>query len=417
MNHPKHVGDFSLLDPAVQRCPFEFYRHLRQESPVYWAEDIRCFIVSTYALAKTVFEDTATFSSRNVNRRIVNADAVERVQVLRASGYPRVPFLATNDPPTHSAYRHLSAKIFTSKRIFDMRKKVEPIVSELFEPFVANAGGDFMRDFAIPLPLMTVADLLGIPRDPETVAKYRLWSDATIGPLNGVISAEQEIGYAEDILEYQAFFIDIINDRIKRPREDLITEMINAEVPGEGRRMDMAELLSAIQQWLVAGGETTTYTLGSGMLLLAQRPELLEALRESDDRVKNFAEEVLRTQSPSQGLLRVVLKDTVLDGVQIPAGSLVSVRIGAANRDERVFADGEALDVCRANAKAHLSFGVGIHFCMGAPLARMELFSAFRRFAHSGLRIDVDEASGGFGYVPSLFFLALNRLHLKLARG
>jgi cytochrome P450 len=415
MNKEEIAGRFSLLDPAVQHCPYEFYRHLRKEAPVYWAGDIKCFIVSTYELAKQVFEDTATFSSRGVNRRIVNESAAEHIKALRASGYPPVPFLATNDPPTHTVYRQLSSKIFTPKRIFGMRKNVEPIVTELFDPFVAKGGGDFMREFAIPLPIMTVADFLGIPRDPAMVAKYRLWSDATIGPLNGVISPEQEIAFAEDILEYQAFFVDEINERIKRPRDDLITEMINAEVPGENRRMDMAELLSSIQQWLVAGGETTTYTLGSGMLLLAEQPELLEGLRQGEEQVRTFAEETLRTRSPSQGLLRQVLKDTVLDGVRMPAGSMVSVRIGSANRDERVFANAEEVDLCRGNAKSHLSFGVGIHFCMGAPLARMELFSAFQRFANSGLRIELDEAAGGYSYVPSLFFLALKQLHIRLS--
>jgi len=402
----------SFLDPAIQRCPYELYKKLRSEAPVYWAEEMKCFIVSSYALSRKVLGDPQVYSNLNALTRVANEEVADRIAAIRASGYPQVPFLATNDPPTHTGYRKLATGLFHARRIQSMKGNVESIIRGLFEPFIAKGGGEVMHEVAMPLPILVIADLLGIPRD--NVLKYREWSDAFVDPLNGLISAEREVECAEQMLEYQRYFAAIVEERRRFPTDDLISEMIVAEVPGEARTMDMPELLSCIQQFLVAGGETTTFTLGNGLLMMAQQPALIRELRQSDAKLESFVEELLRLRSPSQGLYRIVLQDTELAGVAIPKGSVVSVRIAAANRDETVFEDSEQLNLGRSTAKPHLAFGSGIHFCMGAPLARMELFAAFRRFVHAAERIEVDEPSGGFDYVPSVFFLALKHLHLKV---
>jgi cytochrome P450 len=187
--------------------------------------------------------------------------------------------------------------------------------------------------------------------------------------------------------------------------------MVHTPIPGEERTMNVPELLSAIQQFLVAGGETTTYALGNGMLIIAHDVGLAERLRGSDQRLQTFVEEVLRLRSPTQGIFRRVLKQAVLGGVEIPVGSFVNIRLAAANRDERIFDNPDELDIDRGNSARHLSFGSGIHTCMGAQLARIELMSTFRRFLdHSDVR--VNEAAGGYQYFPSTFFLGFEHLHL-----
>jgi cytochrome P450 len=179
--------------------------------------------------------------------------------------------------------------------------------------------------------------------------------------------------------------------------------------------MDIPELLSAIQQFLVAGGETTTYALGSGMLLLAQEPGLAEQLRNEPQRVQTFVDEVLRLRSPSQGIYRLTLQDAVLGGMAIPKGSFVNIRLAAGNRDDKIFANPDQLKTDRNNSARHLSFGSGIHTCMGAQLARMELASTFRHFLDRS-SVALDEAAGGSGYFPSTFFMGLDHLHLKLGQ-
>lgn len=405
------VTSQSFFDPEVQRYPFDLYRHLRREAPVFWSGELKCFVVTSYSLINDVIRDTDVYSSLGTQDLIVNEVAAERIRAIRAAGYPQVPFLATNDPPSHGMYRRLTNKLFHARRIGAMQTHVELLVERLHASMAASGGGEFMGSLATPLPVMVIADLLGVPSDDWR--RYRAWGDAYVAPMNGVISVEREIECAQLGRDYQDYFAAVIADRRANPRDDLISEMVHTPIPGEERTMNVPELLAAIQQFLVAGGETTTYALGNGMVLLAQDPELAAQLRASDTRLQTFVEEVLRLRSPSQGVYRRVLADTVLGGVKIPMGSFVNIRIAAANRDESVFEDADRLDVDRRNSIRHLSFGGGIHTCMGAKLARIELVCAFQRFLDKS-HIELNEAAGGYAYFPSTFFMGFEHLHLTL---
>ncbi|MBI1181093.1 MAG: cytochrome P450 [Alphaproteobacteria bacterium] len=406
------IADYSFLDPKVQREPFDFYRLLRHEQPVMWSDEMRCFVVSRYETIWKVLRDTETFTSIGVNGDsvIVNESVADRIRELRASGYPSVPHLVTNDPPDHGKYRKLWMGLFSQKHIAALQPSVDRIIDSLLTPFVTKGGGDFMAEFAVPVPVAVMADFLGIPLD--LVPTYRTWTDAYVDPLSGMLSPEREIECAELTLDFQRFFVEEIEKRRREPRDDGITKLIHEPVPGEDRTMDTAELLAAIQQFLVAGGETTTFTLGSGVLILAQRPDLAEALQEDPKRLINFTEEVLRLRSPSQGLYRAATKDTEIEGVAIPKGAIVNVRIGAANRDEAIFEDADEMHLDRRNAARHLTFGSGVHTCLGAQLARMEVNTTFSRLLSQVRNIRVDEAAGGYDYFPSVFFMGLSRLHL-----
>jgi len=403
----------TFLFPTEQPDPFELYRRLRQETPVYWSEQMGCFVVTSYELINEVIRDTHIYSSRGTQNLIVNADAADAINAIRATGYPIVPFLVTNDPPDHGVYRKLVFRLFNASRMRAMQGGVDRLVAQLHGILASSGGGEFMSVFAVPLPVMVIAELLGIPT--EDWRTYRRWGDAYVAPMNGNISAEHEIQCARELVEFQHFFVAQVEDRRASPRDDLITELVHTPIPDLERTMDIPELLSAIQQFLVAGGETTTYALGSGMLLLAQEPGLAEQLRNEPQRVQTFVDEVLRLRSPSQGIYRLTLQDAVLGGVAIPKGSFVNIRLAAGNRDDKIFANPDQLKVDRNNSARHLSFGSGIHTCMGAQLARMELASTFRHFLDRS-SVALDEAAGGFGYFPSTFFMGLDHLHLKLGQ-
>lgn len=409
------IDDYSFFDPKVQREPFDLYAMLRAERPVWYSDELGCFVVSRHKLIKEVLEDYETFSSIDANSGlIVNDCAAARIRELRAEGCPQVPYLATNDPPTHGPYRKLTAELFSRERINGMQPDVERIVAMLMDPMLKRGGGEFMAEFAEPLPLAVIANLLGVPL--ELVPEYKKWTNAYVEPLGRMLSPEREIECAELTLEYQRYFIAEIEKRRKEPRGDLLTQLINAEVPGEDRTMDIPELLAAVQQFLVAGGETTTYTIGNGLLAMIQHPAAMEPLRGDDRRLRNFIEEVLRTRSPSQGLYRIVKKDTEIGGVPVPKGSVVNVRIGAGNRDETVFDAGERFDPERRNLSKHLSFGVGLHFCMGAQLSRNEIFAAYRKLLDETSAVRIDEAKGGYAYFESTFFMGFQYFHVLFDR-
>ncbi|MGE0665854.1 MAG: cytochrome P450 [Sphingomonadales bacterium] len=409
------IEDYSFFDPRVQKEPFELYRLLRAERPVWFSDELGCFVVSKHKLIKEVLEDTGTFSSIDANSgMIINDSVADKVKALRARGCPQVPYLATNDPPTHGPYRKLTAELFSRDRINGMQPDVERIVAMLLAPMLERGGGEFMSEFAEPLPLAVIANLLGVPL--ELVPEYKKWTNAYVEPLGRMLSPEREIECAELTLEYQRYFIAEIEKRRTDPRDDLLTQLINAEVPGEDRTMDIPELLAAVQQFLVAGGETTTYTIGNGLLLMIQNPALMEQLRADDKRIRNFIEEVLRTRSPSQGLYRIVKRDTEIGGVPIPKGSVVNVRIGAGNRDEAVFDHGERFDPDRKNLSKHLSFGVGLHFCMGAQLSRNEIFASYRHLLDETKAIRLDKGKGGYDYFQSTFFMGFSHFHVLFDR-
>jgi len=406
------LKDYSFFDPKLQQEPFDFYRKLRSEAPVFWSDELNCFVVSKNKLIREVLDDWETFSSVDANSGfIVNDEVRDKILELRAKGYPQVPFLATNDPPTHTSYRKVFAAVFSARHIAVMQPDIERIVADLMQPLLDHGGGEFMSAFAVPLPLMVMANMLGVPLD--RVNDYKDWTTAYVEPLGGMLSPEREVECAQLTLDYQRFFEEEIEKRRKEPRDDVLTQLIEFELPDEQRRLDTAELLAAVQQFLVAGGETTTFTIGNGLRLMAENPDIVEIIRTDDKKLRAFIEEVLRMRSPSQGLYRIVKKDTEIDGVPIPKGSIVNVRIGAGNRDEDAIAHPDQLDINREKPSQHLSFGVGLHFCIGAPLARSEIFAAYRRLLDHVDRITIDEAAGGFDYFHSVFFHGMSHLHVQ----
>ncbi|MFN6488172.1 MULTISPECIES: cytochrome P450 [unclassified Nostoc] len=408
----KHLSDYNFFDPELLVCPYEFYKLAQEQAPIMELPsprtDAKLFLVTSYDLVNEILKDTGVFSS-NFSTLLAGIEEQDNeLQKISDLGWPQMNTLLTADPPEHERFRALVNKAFSSSRVNKMHNLIEQIVDELIDCFITRSKCEFVSEFAVPLPVKVIAQQLGVP--PEDLPKFKKWSDAFIARLSHLLSREQEIECAKDVVAFQHYFHDVIKSRKKQPEDDLITDLVQAKVAGE-RALDTAELLSIIQQILVAGNETVTSALTAGMLLLTKNQEQIGLLQADPSLLENLVEEVLRMESPTAGMWRVVTQDTKLQDIDLKAGSLVMLRFDAANRDPRKFQESERFDVRRHNASNHLSFGHGIHFCLGAMLARKEMHIAYKRLL---LRIkNIRLASEGYQYLPNVLMRTLKHLYIE----
>jgi hypothetical protein len=274
--------------------------------------------------------------------------------------------MLTSDPPDHTRLRSLVTKAFTPRTIEALRPRIESIVQEQLDA-VAQAGGiDVIESLAYPLPVTVIAEMLGVPA--EDRERFKRWSDDAIKGL-GFTSVNEAREARVAFRELRAYFQDIAEERRREPREDLFSALLAAEEAGDKLTTD--EVFSMCILLLVAGNETTTNLIGNGLLALLRNPQQLEVLRDDPARLEGAVEELLRYDSPVQATARFPTEDTEVNGHPVKAYEMLILLIGAGNRDPEQFEDPERLDVTRQDVRP-LSFGHGIHYCLGAPLARLE---------------------------------------------
>ncbi|WP_254013249.1 cytochrome P450 [Limnofasciculus baicalensis] len=304
-------------------------------------------------------------------------------------------------------------KAFTTSRVKKMEDYIKQTVDEIIDSFITKGECEFVSEFAVPLPVKAIAAQLGVPQ--EDLPKLKKWSDSFIARLSRMISREQELESASDIVAFQHYFHQVIEERKKEPKDDLISDLVQAQV-GSERPLNMAELLNIIQQILVAGNETITNAIAGGMLFLIQNPSQIALVQADPSKSENLVEEILRMETPTAGMWRVVQQDTEIDGIQIPAGSLVMIRFDSANRDPAKFPDGEQFDVCRHNAGNHLAFGHGLHFCVGANLARKEMQVAYERLLQRLKHIRLAPGKNDLLHIPNVLLRGLKHLYIEFER-
>jgi cytochrome P450 len=372
VSHPTEVHPF---DPAVLEDPLEFNRLLRREAPVHRDPHTGIFLISSYDSVLEAAGAPEVFSNRFA-QALAGAGALPReVQEVAAQGYPPVDTMLTADPPAQRRFRKLVNKAFVPRRVAAMEARIEALSHELIDRFAADGRVELLSQYAQLLPLVLIAEQLGVPRG--DLPRFRRWSDGFVAQLGQMTDLAGQVEAARLIVEFQHYFAAKLEERRKEPREDIISDVVHAQVEDE-RPLDVPECLSILQQLLVAGNETTGNAIAEGMLLLVRNPEQLARVCADPGLVPNLVEEVLRLATPTVNMWRVVIRDTELAGVTIPKGSFALLRYASANRDESRFPDPDRFDVTRANAGEHLAFGHGIHFCLGAALARAEMAVAFR---------------------------------------
>ena len=410
--------EFNLLEDETRECPFKYFEAIRHlDKPVYFMPELGAYYVSRYEDVRFIKKHPEIFSNDIYKHGSQRGGTSRNVaeEFKNEKGWARVPPLQRTDPPVHTKYRGLINDAFSVARIRNMTNYIETVVNDLIDKFIDEGKCDFMWDFSVPLPCTVIADQLGVPR--EKIWQLKRWSDAMLAPGGGFTDEAQALECAKQVVEAQQFFAEVLGERKHEPKDDIISDLAYAKLKddpdGPERELDMFELQDLLDQLLTGGNETTTNAIGSGLMLLLQRPELMDRMRSDQKLIRNFIEESLRYETPVLHLWRVAVEDTELGGIAIPKGSSIAVGYASANRDEAVFDDSETFDIERKKAGAHLAFGSGPHHCPGAALARQEMYSAFTIFLHRLDNIRAVDRNEPFKHVPSSFLRGLSNLHLE----
>jgi hypothetical protein len=346
------------------------YKQLREEDPVHWSELLESWVLTRYEDVVAVLRDPRFSADR---RRARTRFAQQAMAFQEATPFARAGTMLTADPPEHTRLRGLVSKAFTPRRVEELRPRIQQIVDELLDQVQDQGRLDIIEDLAYPLPVIVIAELLGIPA--ERRADFKRWSDDVVAMLGGPFVAEEAIGRARtSAFEMAAYFQGVIAERRKEPRDDLLSALVAAEERGEV--LSELELLTTCILLLAAGNETTTNLIGNGTLALLRNPDQLRKLQADPSLVESAVEELLRYDGPVQATGRVATEAIEVGGQTVQEGQVAFTVVGAANHDPAVFADPDSLDVTRAE-NPHVAFGYGIHYCLGAPLARAEAQIAF----------------------------------------
>ena len=412
------LATFNPFDPAAMQCPFPHYAQMRDEQPVMLIESVGMYLVTNYELVMQVLRDPATYSSLFGGASMpLPSDAREKMAAVMADGYPRVPTMLTADMPDHTRYRRLVSKAFTPKVIAELEPVIRSITTRLIDSWIDSGRIEFVEQFGVPLPVEVIAHALNVPD--ARLADFKRWSDDSIAGIGTNIGLEQRLEAELGVNEFQHYFAAELDRRRTEPQDDLLTNLLNARVDDDDpevtdkRPLDVPEMLSIIQQLLVAGNETTTKLLTETMRLLAENPGEWARLKADPSRAAQVIEEALRLSTPTQGMFRISTKDHELGGVHIPKGARLVIVFASANRDESLFPDPDEFDPDRDRLRDHLAFGKGIHFCLGAALSRLEGKVALEELASRIDSFSLPE-SNEFQYFPSFLLRGLTRLDVDV---
>ncbi len=405
------LNELTPMNPEVLACPHAFNERLRREAPVYQCPHTGITFISDYETITRIAKDYETFSNRFSTAMPTSESRVDpRIVEIQKKGYPPVDTMLTQDPPLHRRYRGMVNQAFTARRVATLEPEIEKLCHDIIDSFIHNGRCEFVADFAERVPLTVIADQLGVPLSDYEL--FKTWSDAFVAQLSQMASADEAVQAAELIFEYQQYFAKKIEERRLQPQDDIISDIVHARFEDE-RPLDVAEMLSIIQQLLVAGNETTTHSIADGILLLIQHPNQHRLLKQNPDLIANFVEEVLRLATPTANMWRVATKDTEINGVPVKKGAMLQLRYSSANRDEQKFEAPQTFDVTRENARSNLAFGHGVHMCVGANLARKELDTAFRVLLERLDNFELDCEESALSYPPNVLLRGLAELPIR----
>ncbi len=394
--------EHDLKHPDNLQDPFPAYRWLRDNDPVHWAETLKGWVITRYEDVYNILQQPLRYSADRF-RKLGEEYASKRPSVQDVARLMRDWFIF-RDPPDHTRQRRLLHKSFTPRDLDRMRPRIQQVVNDLFDRVEERGEMDFIADFAFPLPASVIAIFLGCPV--EDIDALKRWSDDIAAFVGGSQAEFDNIEAAKQGLTGMSdYFREIIAQRRGHPRDDLITLMLAAEDDGEVMTPD--EVVANCILLVVAGHETTTNLLGTGLYHLLRNPGQFELLRNDPALVNSTVEELLRYDGPVPALVRIATEEEELHGQRLRPGQMLFPFLSSANRDERKFPRPDEMDITR-HPNRHLAFGYGIHFCLGGPLARVESQIAFstllRRF--EGIEL-VEERPR---YLPQIFLRGLEQL-------
>jgi cytochrome P450 len=412
-----------FADAAIAQDPYDYYEYLRSHGPVHQEPHHGVVAVTGYAEVMAAFKDTDSFSAVNaiggpfppLPFEPEGDDITEQIEAHRHL-FPIFEHMVVMDPPAHERARSLLSKLLTPRRLKENEDFMWQLVDTQLDEFIANGRCEFLSQYARPFATLAITDLLGVPAEDRAEFRRALGADKPqgnrVGALDGAAVGLNPLQYLDDK------FSGYISERRREPRGDVLGLMAAATYP-DGSIPELLEVVRPATFLFAAGQETVTKLLSAAVQTLGDRPDLQDRLRENRELIPVFIEEALRIQSPTKVDFRLARKTTTLAGVHIPAGTVLMLCLGAANRDPRKFDDPHEFQLDRKNVREHIAFGRGIHTCAGAPLARVEGRITVHRLLERMRDISISESAHGsvgrrrYFYEPTFLLRGLTELHIE----
>jgi pimeloyl-[acyl-carrier protein] synthase len=357
---------FNPLLPEYIVDPHPQLHRLRAEDPVHWSSTLGVWMITRYADVMAILHDRR-FSSMAGRWDQYPKFFLRGGSTSSPMAEMYSKWMLQVDPPDHTRLRALVNKAFTPRAVEAMRPRIQRMVDELLDPVIPTGRMDVMADIGFPLPVLVICDLLGVPR--SEYSNIRQWTQDLLRSLSPAISAQGMARVNEVIVKLREYFRSLANERRKQPKDDMMSALLAAREQGD--KLNEEELLATCVLLAFAGHATTAQLTGKGMLVLLQNPDQLELLRSNPSLIVGAVEEMLRYEGTLQMVYRSTIEEVTIGGKTIPARQMVFASLAAANRDPAQFPDPDRFDITR-DASKHLSFGHGIHYCVGAPLGRLE---------------------------------------------
>jgi cytochrome P450 len=390
------IATFDVASPEVLRNPYALFAQIRRAAPVSRLMPMGFLGVGRYQDVLNVLQNSKHFSNSGYTAAIPPE--------MRGPAGVEVSIVHT-DPPRHGKLRGLVTKAFTPRTVTQLEPRIRQIAHELVDAVASKGDFDLVHDVAIPLPMIVIAELLGV--EPERRRDFKRWTGDLVSAFS-MITSDNAARVTASAREFYTYFGKVLAERRREPREDLISLLLQGEV--DGARLTSQEVLSFVNTLLIAGNETTTGLIGNTLVALTNHPDTLTEVRANPSLIPNLVEEVLRYESPEQCIFRQTTTDVEVDGELIPQGAVVLPLLASANRDESRFPDPDRFDIHR-DTKGHLAFGMGIHFCLGAPLARLEA-KVLLEVMLSRME-DLQRVEQEVAWQPSFFIRKPQRLRLR----
>lgn len=410
------VSKFNPFAPDHLSKPADGYALMRRDAPLFRMDlpgPAPVYMATRKRDIEAIARDTATFSNTPVPSvwRWGEFDPAI-AEVFEDSGYKVVHTLQASDPPLSQVYRKIAEQALNRKKVAEMEPEISRITGRLMDALPEGESFNFVDRFSVPLPLEVICLILGMPY--EDAAFLKFYSDEFTHLVDPVHPLPRAIEATRTIVKGYRYFADMIERLQQQPDDSLTSIIANAEV--DGVPLTIEERLSMVHVLIIAGNETTRNALSSAMLVLATRPDIWARLVDDQALVPDFVEEVLRMHAPAATTPRTVMRDTVFDGVALQRGSTVFLMWASAGQDEASFENPMQFDLDRPNKRAHITFGMGVHHCLGSFLARAELTAAVRRWIAEFEKVELAVSEEEVRYDPVFGFHSLSDLPLKIRR-
>ncbi|WP_372759060.1 cytochrome P450 [Litorivivens sp.] len=415
----KPLNELTLTDPLIQAQPTEFYARMRAEDPVHFDEKLGMWLVTRYDDIVELLRDPETFSDKHgYEKQYASGYFEEFKQILETEGGGFFSDAIKSDPPYHTRIRKLLDKAFTAHRVKSLEPGITKVISNAADKLMEKAANgevvDGVREYAIPLTIAVICEQMGIEQ--YNGEKISRWSEAITAQIGRMQDHDQMVANAKEICDLQNFIIAQMKDREANPKEDMISDLVHATTE-DGEKLTFAEAVSLIRALIIAGNDTTATAIGNLMFILASKPDLADELYNNmDDRryMNRFVEELLRYAPPVRGLAKMTTRECELGGQKLPKGAHMLVMYASGNDDDSKFECPREFSTERPNHGSHLAFGVGIHRCVGASLARMEINVAAKELIKRAKRLHLQVAPEDLTYQPTVATHTIAKLPLTL---